>query len=554
MTLDLYAHLENFRVENRVIRELPGLARSLPPLRRKAWEVRPEIRRLDPREQVMEGLIQRWLGYEIKGKPDDPTHGVIERFTETFRESLCEAPSPETSFQLAVDLTEAVSHLPKKYRGVIPVLHHGWINEENLFFRPDFNADSVSPLETPRGENGETGESGGPVSPDRDIQVRYVENDLQKGKEGLLTGRFDVTRTILDYLNLRRPVDSEPDDEEPEKTLEEWDRVSLVRSQGGARSSFRFKLKAYFDKTVKAVREENPLSDLILYDEWDFHLGGYRKNWCRLVEEKVREGPMEEVNAVLDKYRREVGRLRRQLGSLAVETVPLKRREQGEEIDLDSVVDGFVDRWVQSPSHEKFYVERVRRRRDVAVGFLIDLSASTETTVGGQRIIDIEKEAMLLMLEVLSDLDDRNGVFGFSGTGRGHCEFFVIKSFEEPYGAQVKKRMMGIQPHQYTRMGAPIRHLNRIMEKVDAKSKFLILLSDGKPNDVDVYEGVYGIQDTRKAIKETERRGIRPFCLTIDERARDYLPQIFGPRNFRILTHAGKLPQVIPQIYTHLIH
>ena len=102
-------------------------------------------------------------------------------------------------------------------------------------------------------------------------------------------------------------------------------------------------------------------------------------------------------------------------------------------------------------------------------------------------------------------------------------------------------------------MGFAIRHLTDLLNEVEARTKLLITLSDGKPDDYhDGYRGQYGIEDTRMALIEAKRSGIHPFCITIDEKARDYLPHMYGAVNYTVVDDVGKLPFKVADIYRRL--
>jgi nitric oxide reductase NorD protein len=101
-------------------------------------------------------------------------------------------------------------------------------------------------------------------------------------------------------------------------------------------------------------------------------------------------------------------------------------------------------------------------------------------------------------------------------------------------------------------LGAPIRHLTAHLTHQRARLRLLFLLSDGKPNDEDEYEGTYGIEDTRQAVAEAQLQGIHLFCLAIDRQGSIYLPQMFGPHGYRILWDITQLPHRLPELYRRL--
>ncbi|GIS91445.1 MAG: hypothetical protein CM1200mP20_14860 [Pseudomonadota bacterium] len=188
-----------------------------------------------------------------------------------------------------------------------------------------------------------------------------------------------------------------------------------------------------------------------------------------------------------------------------------------------------------------------RLERDIAVIFMVDVSGSTKGWIN-----EAERESLVLLCEALEVLGDRYAIYGFSGMTRKRCELYRIKRIDEAYSHAVKSRIAGIQPQDYTRMGVIIRHLTHLFRDIDARTRLLITLSDGKPDDYDGYRGEYGIEDTRQALLEAKRAGIYPFCITIDREARDYLPHMYGAVNYTQVDDVRQLPAKVSDIYRRL--
>lgn len=169
-----------------------------------------------------------------------------------------------------------------------------------------------------------------------------------------------------------------------------------------------------------------------------------------------------------------------------------------------------------------------------------------------RRSFESLREALLLLAEALQTLNDRYAIYGFSGNTRLRCELYRIKTFEQAYDAEVRGRIAAIQPQHFTRMGVTIRHLSRLLGRIDARSKLLITLSDGRPYDYDHYEGDYAIEDTRMALYEARHLGIHPFCITIDEQARDYLTHMYCESSYTLINDVNRLPYRISEIYRGL--
>ena len=182
----------------------------------------------------------------------------------------------------------------------------------------------------------------------------------------------------------------------------------------------------------------------------------------------------------------------------------------------------------------------------MAILLLIDVSGSTDGWVSsGRRVIDVEREALLLVCIALSALGEPYAVQAFSGYGPGSVSVRTVKRFDEPYGNPVARRIAALEPEHYTRAGAAIRHASATLMREPAAQRLLLLLSDGKSNDVDVYEGRYGVEDMRSAVIESKLQGIAPFCLTVDRQAASYLPGVFGARQYALLAKPANLPAVL---------
>ena len=283
------------------------------------------------------------------------------------------------------------------------------------------------------------------------------------------------------------------------------------------------------------------------YNEWDFERKHYRKDWCVLREHDVPPAWDDFVGRTLDLHAGLLKSIRRTFEALRGDEKRLRRQPDGDEIDLDALVDAFAGVRNGHEYDDRLFTRMDKHDRDIAVMLMVDMSGSTKGWIN-----DAEREALVLLCEALETLGDRYAVYGFSGSTRKRCEIYRIKRFDEPYSDLVQARISGIEPRDYTRMGAAIRHLARIIGRVDARTKVLVTLSDGKPDDYTDYRGVYGIEDTRQALFEARRDGIHPFCVTIDDDAGDYLPRMYGAANFTVIDDVRKLPYKLSDIYRKL--
>jgi nitric oxide reductase NorD protein len=285
-----------------------------------------------------------------------------------------------------------------------------------------------------------------------------------------------------------------------------------------------------------------------LYDEWDFSRQHHRKGWCVLREHPVAAGDLEFYRHTRRKHGGLIKSIRRTFEILRGEDRTLKRQSYGEDVDIDALVEAYADVHVGLEMTDRLFTRLHKDERNIAVMLMVDMSGSTKGWVN-----EAEREALILLAEALDTLGDRFAVYGFSGWTRKRCEAYPVKRFDESYNDQVRARICAIEPRDYTRMGAPIRHLSGLLKQEAARTKLLITLSDGKPDDYDPqYRGQYGIEDTRQALFEARQDGVHPFCITIDETGPDYLPHMYGAANYAVVADIARLPAKVSEIYRRL--
>jgi len=299
------------------------------------------------------------------------------------------------------------------------------------------------------------------------------------------------------------------------------------------------------------------------YDEWDRELVDHRVSWCRVIEKKVKRGSREFVDDTRERYKGVVSSIRHQFQLMKPENLARITNElDGEDYDLNAVVDFFIDRRADGQQSERIYTKRVRRQRDVAVSFLLDQSSSTARTIGrhplqpythpGRRIIEIEKEGLVLMSEALEAVGDVYSINGFTSEGRRNVKFYVLKDFQEHYSDEVMRRIGGITYQNNTRLGAAISHATAKLEKQEARTRLLIVLSDGRPYDHDYGDARYAREDTREALRQAKIAGITPFCITIDRESESELRDLYGEIGYTIIDDVMTLPERLPGIYRRL--
>jgi len=284
-----------------------------------------------------------------------------------------------------------------------------------------------------------------------------------------------------------------------------------------------------------------------LHKEWDFRRQRYKKNWCALREVTLTAGSTSFVKDTVNKYSGLIKNLRRTFEILRGEDKTLKKQPYGDDIDIDALVEAWGDMASGMEMSENIFTKMHKEERNIAVIFMVDMSGSTKGWIN-----DAERESLVLLSEALETLGDRYAIYGFTGNTRKRCEVYPVKTFNDEYDDETKGRIANIKPHDYTRLGVFIRHFNQMFEDIEAKTKILITLSDGKPEDYDGYRGEYGIEDTRIALLESRQQGVHPFCITIDKEGRDYLKTMYGSASYVVIDDVKQLPLKVADIYRNI--
>ena len=299
--------------------------------------------------------------------------------------------------------------------------------------------------------------------------------------------------------------------------------------------------------------QAGPGDHAVRYSEWDQGIRDYRLNWCRVVERAAEEGSGDIVGATVSAYGSEVSALRRFFESLrppGLRRVP--GQADGDNLDVDAAVRLCAERAAGAGLSDRIYVRREHKERDVAAAFLIDVSGSTSRQLeGGRRVIDLEKEGLVLLCEALEAVGDQYALYGYSGQGRRQVDFLVIKDFDDRLSGKAAQRLSGLVPMRQNRDGAAIRHATAKLLAREARTRLLVLISDGRPLD-DGYKDEYSLEDTKAALREARQQGVHPFCITIDREADGYVRRMYGDVQFTVIDRLEALPMRLPRIYQRL--
>ena len=363
---------------------------------------------------------------------------------------------------------------------------------------------------------------------------------------GLITIRMENILSWGEYVRVDRGSEDEDDTAQAEAVARDLDQLALSRD----RSSTACRLR--FDLDLPAAAED----DLVLHagirlPEWDWRQQRLLPDRCRVVSLLSRTATAASVPVHLAAPAR---RLRRQFQALAPARRWHRGQADGQDIDIDAYLRFTADRCAGARRDaDGLYCDLRNGERDLACLLLADLSLSTDTWINDHhRVIDVIRDTLLLFSEALDASGDRFALYGFSSRKRDPIRFHTLKPFAERYTAATRGRILAIKPGYYTRLGAAVRHASSLLSAQPASHRLLLLLTDGKPNDLDQYEGRYGIEDTRHAVRAARREGLQPFCITIDPHGNDYLPHLFGRNGYAVIHNPSQLPGLLPALYARL--
>jgi len=289
-----------------------------------------------------------------------------------------------------------------------------------------------------------------------------------------------------------------------------------------------------------------------LYDEWDFQQNDYRPGWCRVHQKPVEPAGFTQRHA---SWLEEARKVRAVFERLKPD---LARREKhladGDDINADLLVSHLVDRRREPSPPARFYEKPIIHHRDLAVLILLDVSGSTgEDADGHAKVLDVEKQAAVVLGQGLAALGDRFAVGGFSSNGREQCEYLLFKGFDDPWSGEAIGRVMAAWPRSSTRIGPALRHSGHLLASQPARQRLIILVTDGKPMDQG-YDPTtrYAQHDVRMACEENSRQDIHTFAISTEENSLADMEIMFPRRRFVILPSIRKLPRLLPRLYLRL--
>lgn len=353
--------------------------------------------------------------------------------------------------------------------------------------------------------------------------------------------------TWSEHVKVNRGTDDE-DDGNALTAANDMDALTIAPDGQTLASRVKFDLDL-----PSASADDVPLGPGLLLPEWDYRKKILLPGHCVVQVMQARQAPVFVPSPALKLTAR---RIRRKLETLRDAPRPQHGQDSGDDIDLDAWVRFNADQQGAGGLHTDsppIYTRRALSERSLATLLMADLSLSTDAyATPTERVIDVIRDALYVFGEALSAVDDPFAVWGFSSVRRHHVRLQHLKAFDEPWNEACRARVGAIRPGYYTRMGAAVRHATQQLAARGEQRRLLMLLTDGKPNDLDVYEGRYGLEDTRQAIHEAQALGLSTFCVTIDEKAHNYLPMLFGQQGYALVHRPQDLVKQLTQAWASL--
>lgn len=537
---DVFHLLEAYAADERLIKTFPGLKPDLLWFRRTVLSRRPAIRTFSTMRQPLETFYRELLTETTDGSPN----------------RLALLGSSQDCVTKAIEIAEHLMKPQPRFTvraySAAPLVKDWWTGEMR-------SPSSSSLVETFKNANSNAHERPArsaqlPRRPDVRDATEEEERRERKNDDAWMVQGDESHPKAEDPMGLQRPIDrdTETSAEEFADLVSELPQARLVSTTEQSKEVLSSDEPP--DKRSQIISSSPDVLDELSYPEWDYQQQGYRIPGAKVCIRSSTAGSQQWVDTTLAKHRSLINIVKRQFELLRAQPTTQRKQFDGEDIDLDAYITSYSDYHSGDAFDDAIYQTRRINERNAAVSILIDVSGSTDSWIANQRrVIDVEREALLLVSIALQSLDLPWAITAFSGEGPQAVSVREVKNYKETFGNDIALRISSLEPERFTRVGAAVRHATAEIMKVPAAQRLLIVLSDGKPNDLDNYEGRYGIEDTRQAVIEARNQNIHPFCLTIDKQAAHYLPYIFGPQRYALLPHPEKLPGVLLQWMKRLL-
>ena len=382
-------------------------------------------------------------------------------------------------------------------------------------------------------------------------EVIMVELDKKQQEDYVMLHNFEKVETAEEFNGNWRDFDGSDELEEHQDALEELNMKYNVRVDDTVHSVY---LSDFIENTtISESAEVDEKGFHHKYNEWDCSKNSYKENFCKVY-------PKLQLKTDSDYYKRTITKnastlmgLRKMLTNVNNKMQQQKRQPQGDEFDIDAITDLYVDVHSRKTPSDKIYLANRKIEKDLSILILLDISLSSDGYAAGNRVIDVEKEVSILFGEILNEFNIDFSIDSFYSKTRNYSTYLTVKDFDDNWNV-AKHKVGAVEPSGYTRIGAALRHAGVRLDKRSTKNKWVILISDGKPNDYDKYEGKYGVNDVKQALRELNSKNINSYALAIEAEAKYYLPQMFGQNHYQILTTPVELLQSLVKLYEKIKH
>ena len=382
-------------------------------------------------------------------------------------------------------------------------------------------------------------------------EVITVEVDKKQQEDYVLLHNFEKVETAEEFNGTWRDFDGSDELEEHQEALEELNMKYTVRVDDTAHSVYQ---SDFIENTsISESAEIDAKGFHLTYNEWDFSKRIYKENFCKVYPKSQQKTDPNYYKKTIAKNASTLLGLRKMLTNVNNRMQQQKRQTQGDEFDIDAITDLYIDVHSKRTPSENIYISKRKKDKDLSILILLDISLSSDGYAAGNRVIDVEKEVSILFGEILNEFNIDFSIDSFYSKTRHFSTYLTVKDFDENWNI-AKHKIGAIEPNGYTRIGAALRHAGARLDKRNTKNKWVILISDGKPNDYDKYEGKYGVNDVKQALRELNNRNINSYALAIEAQAKYYLPQMFGQNHYQILTTPVELLRSLVQLYEKIKH
>ncbi len=378
-----------------------------------------------------------------------------------------------------------------------------------------------------------------------------LQIDQKQQEDYVMTHDFEKIDTAEEWDGGWRDFDGDDELDEHSKALEELNMKYTVRVDDTSHSVYQAEFVE--NTTVAESTTINTENYYISYDEWDYSKRQYKEDFCKVYPKTLKENNLSYYKKTLKDNASTLLGLRKMLSSVNNKFQQQRRQNQGEEFDLDALTDLYIDVQSGHTPSENIYLSKRKKEKDLSILMLLDVSLSSDGYAANNRVIDVEKQVSILFGEILNEFNVDFSINTFYSKTRNYSTYLSLKDFDEDWDKS-KYKIGAVEPEGYTRIGTALRHSGALLDKRDTKNKWVILISDGKPNDYDKYEGKYGINDVKQALRELNERNINSYALAIEANAKYYLPQMFGTDHYEILTTPVELLQSLAKLYDRIKH